>query len=295
MDEQPLRPDTPFALDKQRFRAQFDRAADTYDTAAVLQREVADRMIERLDVVKREPARILDVGCGTGYCTRLLARRYRRARITGVDIAWRMTAHARRAAGWFGQKHFVCGDSERLPFANGAFDMVTSNLMLQWCDPLTVFGEFVRVLEPGGLLMFTTFGPDTLLELKQAWRSADNAGHVHGFIDMHDLGDALVRAGFAEPVMDAERYTLTYGDVYGVMRDLKAIGAGNAQPSRPRGLTGRARFKRFQAAYETMAKDGRIPATYEVAYGHAWAPTAARPRRDGSTVAIPLDQIRRRR
>lgn len=283
-----------FALDKRRLRQQFERAVPTYDAAAVLQREVADRMLDRLDVIKRAPSRILDAGCGTGYATRALARRYRKAHITGCDLALGMAARARRAAGWFGQKRFVCADAERLPFADAAFGMVWSNLMLQWCEPSAVFAECLRVLEPGGLVTFTTFGPDTLQELRQAWRHADGAAHVHAFLDMHDLGDALVRAGFADPVMDVERITLTYPDVYGAMHDLKALGAHNALLARPRGLTGRDRFKRFQSAYEAMGKDGRLPATYEVVYGHAWVP-ATRVRREPGTVAIPIDTIRRRR
>ncbi|MBI3898089.1 MAG: malonyl-ACP O-methyltransferase BioC [Gammaproteobacteria bacterium] len=285
---------SPFVLNKRHLRAHFERAAVTYEAAAVLQRQVADNMLTRLDAIKHPPARILDAGCGTGYGTRTLARRYRSASLTGVDLAQAMTAQARRATGWFGQKRFVCADAERLPFAGEAFDMVWSNLMLQWCDPAAALAEFLRVLAPSGLLMFTTFGPDTLRELKAAWRGIDNAGHVHGFLDMHDLGDALVRAGFADPVMDVEHYTLTYADVDGVLGDLKAIGAGNAQRTRSRGLTGRDRFRRFRMAYEAMAQDGRIPATYEVVYGHAWVP-AVRLQRHGATATIPLSQIRRRR
>jgi malonyl-CoA O-methyltransferase len=287
-------PAAVFALDKQRLRAQFERASPTYDAAAVLQRQVADQLLERLDVIKRPPTRILDAGSGTGYCTRALARRYRSAQLTGIDLAWSMARQARRQSGWFGPKRYLCGDAEHLPFAGAAFDMVLSNLMLQWCDPAAVFDEMVRVLEPGGLLMFTTFGPDTLRELKQAWGHADNGAHVHGFLDMHDIGDALVHAGFADPVMDVENYTLTYAEVRGVMRDLKALGAHNALATRPRGLMGRHRFEAFRAAYEALAQDGRIPATYEVVYGHAWAP-ATRQRRAGGVVTVPIPPIRRRR
>jgi malonyl-CoA O-methyltransferase len=288
------RPTAAFALDRRRLRAQFERASSTYDGAAVLQREVADRLLERLDVIRRVPTRILDAGCGTGYCTRALARRYRRARVAGVDLAWTMARQARRRAGWFGPKSFVSADAERLPFAAGAFDLVLSNLMLQWCEPAAVFEEFARILAPEGVLMFTTFGPDTLREIKQAWRRVDAQEHVHGFFDMHDVGDALVRAGFADPVMDVERYTLTYADVRSVLRDLKALGAHNALASRSRSLTGRRRFEAFHAAYAAMAQDGRVPATYEVVYGHAWAPVT-RQRRVGTSVAIPIEHIRRRR
>jgi malonyl-CoA O-methyltransferase len=233
---------------------------------------VADRTIARLDVIRHRPQAILDAGCGTGYAVRALARRYRHARVVGIDIAQPMLVEARRRTGWFGAKPYVCGDIEALPFPDGQFDLLFSNLALQWCDPERALREFRRVLRPGGLLMFTTFGPDTLRELRTAWRAADeSAVHVHAFYDMHDLGDALVRVGFAEPVMDVERFTLTYPDVAGVLRDLHGIGAHNAARGAPRALTGKQRFARFREAYERQAQDGRIPATYEVVHGHAWA------------------------
>lgn len=276
MVERPRRhatePASPYALDRDAVRRHFTRAATTYDGAAVLQRRVADQLIERLDVVRLKPERILDAGCGTGYCARMLARRYRRARVVGLDLAPAMAARARAAAGWFSRTRYAAGDAERLPFAHGVFDMVVSNFMLPWCDPPAVFAECLRVLRPEGLLVFTSLGPDTLEELRRAWERADGAAHVHTFLDMHDVGDALVHAGFAEPVMDVERYTLTYADAYAVMRDLKALGAQNALRGRPRGLTGRARFERARASYDATAAEGRVAATCEVVYGHAWAP-----------------------
>ena len=285
-------------LDKRRMRASFEHAADTYDAAAVLQREIADRLLSRLEVVRLKPRTILDVGCGTGYDLRQLARRYPRARILGLDIAETMARRARSKSGLWqrmtGRRLFACGDAERLPLASASVDMVISNLTLQWCDPQVVFAEAGRVLRPGGLLMFTSFGPDTLRELREAWRMVDATPHVHGFIDMHDLGDMLIHAGFADPVMDMEQLTLTYVDVMGVMRDLKQIGAHNAAVSRARGLTGKMRFARFRAAYESQTRDGRIPATYEVVYGHAWAPEAGQLRAHDGVAAIPVGRIGRR-
>ena len=294
----------PTPLNKRSVRAAFGRAATSYDSAAVLQREVADRLIERLDLVKLDPECILDVGSGTGYCTRALTRRFPKARVLGMDIAPAMTAAAahcgRRFFFWPGQglrPRYVCGDAEFLPFAARSVDLVISNLTLQWCHPDSAFAEFARVLRPGGLLMFTSFGPDTLRELRAAWFSVDKAAHVHDFIDMHDLGDALLRARFAEPVMDVERLTLTYAKVHDVLRDLKAVGAHNAALARPTGLTGKRRFADFRVAYEAMAlADGRIPASYEVVHGHAWAreqQTDDRPTL-GGVVAVPLTQFKRR-
>ena len=284
-------------LDKRRLRQSFAHAADTYDAAAVLQREIADRLLTRLEVVRLQPQVILDIGCGTGYDLYQLSKRYRRAQVLGLDIAETMTQRARGRAGLWrrftGRSVFVCGDAERLPVATASVDMVVSNLALQWCDPRIVFTEVRRVLRPGGLIMFTTFGPDTLRELREAWRAADNAAHVHTFIDMHDLGDMLINAGFADPVMDMEEFTLTYADVRGVMRDIKQLGAHNVATSRARGLTGKARFARFRAAYEALARDGKIPATFEAVYGHAWVPETESAR--NGVVGIPVGRIGRSR
>lgn len=284
-------------LDKRQARASFERAAQTYDDSAVLQREIANRMLERLDLIKCSPRQILDVGCGTGHCSRALGKRYRRARILGVDIAYSMVRTARMRAGWFSRERFVCGDAEALPVADASVDMVVSNLTLQWCDPDIVLEEFARVLRPGGVVMFSSFGPDTLRELRAAWRTVDDRPHVHTFIDMHDLGDAVIRAGLADPVMDVEHFTLAYPDVVTVLQDLKNLGAHNVSRERHRGLTGKASFARFRSAYEEHAHDGLISASYEAVYGHAWAPTEPRARvgTDRSVAVVPLSELRRRR
>lgn len=285
-------------LDKQRLRKSFEQAASTYDAAAVLQREIADRLLARLEVVRLKPRVILDLGCGTGYDARQLSKRYPRAYLLGLDIAEAMTRRARRKSGLWnrltGRCAFTCGNAEHIPLAATSVDMVVSNLALQWCDPPTVFAEVKRVLRPGGLLMFATFGPDTLRELREAWRVVDAAPHVHGFLDMHDVGDMLIHAGFADPVMDMEHFTLTYASVAEVMRDIKRLGAHNAAIARRRGLTGKARFARFREAYESVARDGRIPATYEAVYGHAWVPEAEPSRSDEGVTVVPVGRIGRR-
>ena len=268
-----------FTLDKRQLRRSFERAASTYDRAAVLQREICGRALERLDLVKLAPAVILDAGSGTGFAARALARRYPDATVVEIDIAPAMlqTARARlpRWKKWIGRRRelFLCGDNEQLPIRAGTIGMFWSNLAFQWAnDLLRVFSECQRVLQPGGLLTFTTFGPDTLKELRKAFAGDARRVHVNRFYDMHDIGDMLVQAGFADPVMDMEQVTLTYADVETLMRELKAIGAHNVATGRGRGLTGRRTLDDLRRRYEELRRDGRLPATFEVIYGHAWKP-----------------------
>lgn len=286
-----------YRLDKRKVRRSFDGAAARYDQVAVLQREVGQRLLERLDLIRQVPRSVLDLGSGTGMGTAALGKRYRKARLVALDIAPAMLRYARRRAPWFRRPGYICGDAEALPFAEKGFDLLFSNLTLQWCgNQDRAFREFLRVLRPGGMLMFTTFGPDTLKELRSSWAVVDGYTHVSLFFDMHDIGDALLRAGFAEPVMDVERFTLTYEDVFGVMRDLKQMGARNATQGRPRGLTGRSRLHTMVQAYEQERRDGRLPATYEVVYGHAWAPRQEQaPCLTRSEVPVPVTHLGRSR
>lgn len=264
-------------LDRAGVQSSFDRASADYEATAVLQARVGDELLQRLDFFKLTPSVVLDLGAGTGRMTGELKRRYRRANVVALDLAPGMLREARRHMGLFRRFARVCGDARRLPFANASVDVVTSNLMLQWCDELDLaFSEVRRVLKPDGLFAFTTFGPDTLRELRVAWSAVDDYSHVNAFIDMHDIGDALVRAGLTEPVLDVERIALTYKDVLALMRDLKTIGAHNVTAGRPRGLTGRSALRKVEAAYEPWRREGRIPATYEVVYGAAWGTAGKR-------------------
>lgn len=265
-------------LDRRALRQAFERAAATYDTAAVLQNEVCARMLARLEYIKLQPDAILDAGSGTGNAHAGLIRRYRGAKLVATDIALAMLERGRRRTpAWrrvLGMGALpVCGDMERLPFREAAFDMLWSNLALQWVNDLhSALTEMRRVLAPGGLLMFSTFGPDTLRELREAYRDTDRHTHVNRFVDMHDIGDLLVQAGFGDPVMDMEQFTLTYGDVRQLMRELKAIGAHNVTLGRRSGLSGRAQLAAVMRNYEALRRDGKLPATFEVVYGHAWKP-----------------------
>ncbi len=258
--------------DRRESRRAFARAAAGYDAVAVLQREIGARLLERLDYIRIAPARVLDLGCGTGMCTRALSARYTDAQSMGVDIAREMIAEAIRQDSPARPLQWLCADIERLPFADATCDLLFSNLAFQWCpDPDTLFAGLARVLRPGGLLLFSTFGPDTLKELRASFAQADDGHtHVNRFIDLHDIGDALLNAGFADPVTDCERLTVTYPGPRALMHELKRLGAHNVTRGRSHALTGRARMQRVTAAYEALATDGRIPATFEVVYGHAW-------------------------
>ena len=270
-----------FYTDKRQVRAAFERAALSYDAAAVLQREVSERMQERLLLIRHQPQRVLDLGSGTGFGARSLRTRYESANIIECDLAPAMLVQARRMANdghwlaWLRRRagSYVCADMEALPLAANSVDMIWSNLALQWCNqPDQAFAEMLRVLKPGGLLMFSTFGPDTLKELRHIFAGVDEYTHVNRFIDMHDLGDALIHTGFETPVMDMEFLQLTYSSMREALRDLKAIGAHNVTLGRPQGLMGKARWRNAEQRYETLRRDGRLPLTYEVVYGHAWKP-----------------------
>ena len=267
-------------------RRAFERAAATYDASAVLHREVGRRLFEHLDPIRIEPRRIVDLGCGTGAAFEALGKRYPKADLIGVDFSMAMLRGARARTGWLrrafgrGDPRLVCADAERLPLAHGSVDFVFSNLALQWCRPENVFAEAARMLPTDGLFMFSTLGPDTLKELRAAF---GERCHVHDFVDMHDLGDALVHAGFADPVMEMEVITLEYAEVGDLARDLKATGAHNALPERARGLTTPRRWKRMAERYEAQRRGGALPATYEIVYGHAWK-TAPRRTPDGRQV-----------
>lgn len=280
------------ALDPSWVRRSFDRAAAGFDGAAVLHAEVRGHLLERLELTDLAPRVIIDAGAGTGHASRALARRYPKSRVVAVDISLGMLRAAARRRFWRKPFARLCASAEQLPLADGSVDLILSNLMLQWCDPERVFGEFRRVLAPRGFLSFTSLGPDTLRELRAAWRQVDSQLRVQGFLDMHDVGDALVRAGFAAPVLDVERYTLTYPDVRRLAADLKAAGSRNALSGRLKALTGPRRFAALEAAYEAYRREGRLPATYEVVYGQAWAPLAAS-RRHGGEESISLQEIER--
>jgi len=277
-----------FAIDKLRVRAAFERAAPHYQEHAALQQEVQRRLLERLDWVRLAPRRVIDLGCGPGDALMPLAARYRDARVVGLDLAHGMVVRARAQGHWWRRPWIrrpwvLCADMEQLPLADQSFDLVVSAASLQWVNDLDrVFAEVRRVLAPGGLWLFSTFGPDTLRELRTAFADVDDSEtpHVNAFLDMHDIGDALVRAGFADPVMDQERITLTYPDFPSLLRELRGVGVRNALAGRGRGLFGPRRLRAVGAAYAARFEEqGHLPASWEVVYGHAWVSEAPPPSR----------------
>lgn len=267
-----------YLIDKARVRAAFDCAANSYDAAAVLQKLVREEMFDRLDLIKIAPQKILDLGCGTGHGSFSLQKRFKSASVFSLDLAFAMLektyAQQPKLKKMFSGKKLICADIENLPVAEDQMDLVWSNLALQWCNDLDKsFANIRTALKPNGLFIFSTFGPDTLKELRAA--TSNRQTHVSRFIDMHDIGDALTRNGFKAPVLDVERYTLTYDDVRSVMKDLKSIGANNATQGRARGLAGRGFLKSLTEQYEQFRMaDGKLPATFEVVYGHAWTAEA---------------------
>lgn len=276
-------------------RRAFGRAARSYDAHAVLQDEVQKRLHERLDEIAMSPRTILDVGAGTARGTTMLRKRYPKAHAIALDSAMPMLLAARKRSSWLRPLSRVCADAGALPFADAAIDLVHSNLCLQWVNDLDrVFDEFRRVLSSQGLVLFSTFGPQTLHELGAAFATVDALPHVSRFLDIGQVGDALLAAGFRDPVLERDVFTLTYGDAMALMRELRAIGATNADPARARGLTGKHRLAAVADAYEAFRVDGRLPATYEVIYALAWAPAAGQPRRtrDGAVASFPLDRLR---
>jgi malonyl-CoA O-methyltransferase len=282
-----------FSLQRHCVRRSFDRAAASYDAAAVLHADIRQSLLNRLELTSMAPRAVVDAGAGTGHASRALKRRYPKALVIALDSSRGMLGAAAKQQLWLRPFARVCADAECLPLADGSIDLIVSNLMLQWCNPDAAFAEFRRVLAPHGLLSFSAFGPDTLRELRAAWAQVDSGSHVHQFFDMHDLGDALVRSGFAAPVLDVERITLKYLDVRAVAADLKATGAHNAAAGRAKGLTTPRKFAAMQAAYEKSRQDGRLPATYEVVFAHAWAPAEPARRSNPQQTAVSLEDIKR--
>jgi len=278
-------------FDKKITRQHFEKAAESYDAAAVLQREIAKRMGERLDYIKLQPDAVLDAGCGTGFISKDLLKRYPKSKIIALDLALNMVRKTKEQGSWLRKPKLVCADAELLPLKNESVDLIISNLMIQWSNDLNkMFTGFHATIKPNGLLLFSTFGPDTLKEMRDSWSSIDEAPHTSSFVDMHEIGDALLKAGFVNPVTDMELITMTYSNVRQLMKDIKEIGASNTHSERSKGLMGKEKLKAFEQAYEKFkTDDGLYPATWEVIYGHAWVGEGLK--LDGFEKFIPIQPV----
>ncbi len=268
------------------------RASGTFDDADVVHGEARNRLLGRLRLFGLTPRRVLDLGAATGKASVELAALYPEAQVVALDLsrdmvvrAWERCAPLERAAA-------VVGDAEQLPFADQSVDLIFANLLLPWCDPRAVFGESARALRDGGLLLFTSVGPDTLGEVRRAWSRVDDTVHVHGFTDMHDLGDLATRAGLAEPVMDVDRLQVTYRTLGGLVNDLRACGATNVAHGRRPQFTGRERWQAFAEQLEEGREKGRLSISVELIFGQAWGVGASRVARDG-TVGISVADVTR--
>lgn len=284
----------PPLLDRAAIRRYANRASARYDESAVLAARLRDELVRRLEWISFVPEVVLDLGCGTGHGAAALAARWPGARVIALDASPAMLEKAGHREG-AARIEWLLADAEAVPLPDASIDLVFSNLLLPWCEDLdAVFEEVARILKPRGLFTFTTFGPDTYAELRAAWRSADSAPRVHPFTDMHDLGDGLVRARLAEPVLDVSRYTLTYATVEALMRDLRSTGAQNATHGRSRAFTGRGRLEAMAEAYESFRTGGVLPATQEIVFGQAWGSAERTPPRRGESYAVPIGSIGRR-
>lgn len=284
------------SLDVRSVAASFAAAARRYEQAARLQQMVEAELLERAAELPLTPSLILDLGAGPGRAAAALKQRYGKAEVIAVDIALPMLREAKKRQSWWRPFRCVNADVRHLPIADASCDLLFSSLCLQWIEDLpALFAEFRRVLKPGGWLLFSSFGPDSLRELRAAWASVDDRPHVNVFLDMHDVGDALLAQGFRDPMLDVERYTLPYGSALDLMRELKAIGAHNVDQQRARGLTGRQTLNRVVAAYEAYRiSPEAVAASYEIVFAQAQAPSGEQPRRQqGQDIAqVSLSKMR---
>jgi len=292
-------PSRPPVFDRRRLQHSFGRAAAGYAEVAVLQRETESRLLEQLEVLETKiPSRILDVGSGPGRASGVMKGRWPKSEVIALDIALPMLRQVPKHTRFWRPVKRVCAEAAHLPFADNSIDLIFSNLCLQWVPDLpAALAEFRRVLREDGLLLFSSFGPDTLIELREAYlQSGERNPPLSPFAAIQQVGDAMIAAGFRNPVLDRDQFMLTYADAMSLLRELRAIGAGDARVQRPRGLGGKSRQARMIAAYETLRHEGRLPSTWEVITAMAWAPGPGTPRREGNAdvASFPANRIPRR-
>jgi len=269
---------TPHSVDTRQVRHNFTKAAANYNAVSLIQREIARRMLERLDFIRIQPQRILDLGCGTGFDLTALGERYPKAHVVGVDFCEAMLRaglperkHVRRVLPFLksNKSSLICADITHLPLPCASADLAWSNLAIHWIDDIPrAINEMYQAIRTDGLIMFSTLGPDSLKELRSAF--SDGCQHTQHFMDMHDYGDLLLASGFSDPVMDVDRLILTYSTLNDLFQDLRRNGAACAAHNRRRGLMGKQSWQSMQTRYEDYRQDGYYPASFEIIYGHAW-------------------------
>lgn len=276
-------------LDRKTVIARFNKAALSYEKASILQREIADRLLDRLSLLGIQPQLILDIGARSGYTSQLWSDYYPQAYVIAVDWAEKMLMEGSAGISK------ICAEPEKIPLPDQSADLIIANLVWHWVnDPMLCLREWRRLLKPGGVLLLTTVGPDTLQELRASFAAVDEFPHVHLFLDMHDIGDALMLAKFSEPVMQAERLVLTYRQMEDLMLDLRGAGVGNALHSRRRGLYGKQRWGKMLNHYKNFYdKEAGFPATIEIIYGLAWSNDSSLNFQDeDGNVRIPLSTLK---
>lgn len=270
----------------------FNQHANTYEQAAIVQQEIGRRLFERLDYLKINPRYVLDLGCGTGVLTAQLKKKYPKALVVGMDLAAVMLVQAKNKQRFWRKWPLVNADMSALPFGDGLFDLVFANQVVHWSDSMDkVFRDVSRVMRQDACFMFSTLGPDTFIELKQAWSSADAYGHANVFVDMHLIGDALLHERFLDPVVDMEYLTVNYSSFSQLITSLRKQGVRNINAQRNKGLTGKAAWQKMERAYQAQCVQEKYPLTYEVVYGHAWKGNSHRQEKSIET-RIPLSTIR---
>lgn len=273
--------------DPKQVKLRFNRSANSYDEQAALSHEIGERLLTRLELIKINPEMLVDLGSGTGYFIEKLQKSYPQAKIIAVDFAEKMLAKTPANI----MQHLT--HASVLPFPDQSVDFVFSNLMLPWSDNLpSIFQEVSRVLKPEGLFFFSTFGPDSFKEIHQAWFGIDKQIHAHHFYDMHDIGDALGKAGLTDVVMEVEHLSFTYADAQTLVNELKAIGFSNVSIERSKGLLGKNKWQQFLQQYPKN-KEGRCPLSLEVVYGHAWG-RRIQEKPASDEVPISLDDLYRK-
>lgn len=288
-DNDPVAPAAP--PEPRAVRERFDSLAARYDQHAALEQEVCLRLLERCEFSRLQPTRVLDLGCGTGAAAAALKRRYRKAQVIGVDASPAMLAGLRRRSSLLRPLLGVCGDVAALPFPSGSADLLFANLVNFWSpQPAALFDEYRRVLRPDGMLLFTTLGPGTFWQLREAWASVDRKVTLPAFADILEVGDALMAAGFREPVMDTDVITLQYPRFEAMAEELEATAVSLLIPGWERW---RAQLSRLEAAYAPLLTGGRYPLSYEIVYGTAFGPQEGQPRRtaDGDVVTFSVDSL----